>query len=111
MLLTPDLKARILANRDEARLARAKAEQDYDGDPPRCLTCVYFKRQPLVPYVERTLKGRSSKKVRQLKIKARAHHDRNPIVDRCTFGNFQVNGYGVCNEWRNRAGERIVEAV
>jgi hypothetical protein len=84
----------------------AKAEQDYDPDPPRCRTCVYFRHEPEILKIERTLKRRGGK-TKTVMVPARAHPSRNPLVMRCTFGNFKVSAQGICNEWRNHAGERV----
>lgn len=90
----------------DARTAKAHAAQDYDPNPPRCATCVYWKQGPQDRYLERQVKGRSGK-VRTVRFKQRAHPTRNPIVNRCTFGNFRVSLHSVCNEWHSREGERI----
>lgn len=89
------------------RVQRAMAAQDYDPAAPRCATCVYFKHEPLVRLVERTLDSRHGKKTRKVMVRLRPHPTRNPMVDRCTFGNFLVKPAGVCNEWHSRSGERI----
>lgn len=61
-----------------------RLQQGYDGDPPRCFTCVYFQRKfqhrPAMP---------------------------NPTVERCTFGDFPVTHKAVCDEWHSREGEVI----
>lgn len=91
---------------DDARTARAKAEQDYESSPPRCVTCVYFRREPhtLFRSVEKiTRKG----KTKMIKVPMRAHPRNNPIVDRCSFGNFLTRPHSICNEWRTRDGERL----
>lgn len=88
------------------KIAQAMAQQDYDANPPRCLTCVYYVRQPERPYCERTMKGRRNT-VRHVRVKLKAHPHRNPLVDRCTFGNFIVKPSAVCDEWHSREGERI----
>ena len=88
------------------RVQRAMAAQDYDPAAPRCATCVYFKHEPLVRLVERTLDSRRGK-TRKVMVRLRPHPTRNPMVDRCTFGNFLVKPAGVCNEWHSRSGERI----
>ena len=93
---------------DDTRTASRKAQQDYDPDPPRCETCVYWTYGPQDKYLERQVKGRSGK-VRTVRFKQRIHPTRNPRVDRCTFGNFKVSRYGVCNEWHSRQGERIAD--
>jgi hypothetical protein len=31
----------------------------------------------------------------------------NPIVDRCSFGNFLTKPHAICDEWRSRKGEVI----
>lgn len=93
---------------EDARIERAKQQQDYDHSTPRCATCVFCRTEPKQPYLERTTTSRKGKQKTQL-VKHRAHPVRNPLVDRCTFGNFIVSRNGVCNEWRSREGERIVE--
>lgn len=82
-----------------------KAEQDYDPNPPRCYECVYFSRRPVKDFTERTVTTRKGTK-KVVKVPVRRSRA-NPVVERCTFGNFEVTGRGVCNEWRNRNGERI----
>lgn len=42
-------------------------------------------------------------------VKLHADPVRNPLVDRCTFGNFEVKHYGVCDEWRTRDGQSIAK--
>ena len=95
---------------DDAKTKQAKEAQDYDPTPPRCGTCVYWKQGPEERYLERTVKGRSGK-VRTIRFKQRPHPTRNPIVNRCTFGNFKVSLQGVCNEWHSKDGERITEYI
>lgn len=91
---------------DDARTAKAKATQDYDGNPPRCVTCVYFRREPHTMYVERTIKTRKGK-TKTVTVRAKKHPLSNPLVDRCSFGNFLVKPSAVCDEWRNRDGEHV----
>lgn len=69
---------------------RAKSAQGYDPDPPRCSNCIYYTRGT-----------RSERETAQ-----RAGRSIN-AAQRCTFGNFHTDPVGVCNEWRNRAGETI----
>lgn len=82
-----------------------KIEQDYDPNPPRCYECVYFSRKPVKEYVERTVKTRKGR-LKTVHVQARRSRH-NPVIERCTFGNFEVTGKGVCNEWHSRQGERI----
>lgn len=96
------------ALRDEKE-ARSKVMQDYDPSPPRCATCLYHRREPTQPYIERTMKTRRGFKTQQ--VRNRAHPQRNPLVDRCMFGNFIVKPSAVCDEWRTRDGERIISPV
>jgi len=42
-------------------------------------------------------------------MKAKAHPIHNPMIDRCTFGNFEVRPHHVCNEWHGRDGARLVD--
>lgn len=93
---------------EDARIERAKQQQDYDPNTPRCASCVFCRTEKATPYLERTWVTRSGKQKTQ-RVRNRTHPLRNPLVDRCTFGNFIVSRNGVCNEWRNREGERIVE--
>lgn len=93
---------------ERARVGGAKVQQDYDSNPPRCATCVYFRREPHTLYVDRQVKTRSGK-VKMIRTKAKKHPTRNPLVDRCSFGNFQVKPHHVCNEWHSHSGERIEE--
>lgn len=89
---------------DDARIARAKSEQDYDGSPPRCATCVYFRREPHTLYLERAVTTRNGK-AKTIRVRAKRHPINNPIVDRCSFGNFLTKPHAICNEWRTREGE------
>lgn len=91
---------------DDARTARAKAEQDYDSNPPRCVTCVYFRREPHTLYAVRERVSRRGNVIRT-RVKLRSHPRSNPIVDRCSFGNFLTKPSAICNEWHSHAGERI----
>ena len=93
---------------DDTKTAIQKIQQDYDPDPPRCETCVYWTYGPQDKYLERQVKDNNGK-VRTVRFKKRSHPTRNPRVDRCTFGNFKVSRHGVCNEWHSRKGERIAE--
>lgn len=91
---------------DEAvRIERAKREQEYDPVPPKCSSCVYFKRQLLNPHTERVITTRRGKK-KVVKVNLPASRT-NPKLDMCTFGNFEVRPYGVCNEWHSHTGEKI----
>jgi hypothetical protein len=83
----------------------AKAQQDYDPNPPRCFECVYYQRKLRKEYEERQgITRRGKPIVRKVQL---PRNRANPMIERCTFGNFEVTGKGVCNEWRNRNGERI----
>lgn len=93
---------------DDLRTARAKTEQDFDGDPPRCATCLYFRREPHTLYSERERISRSGKLIR-VRVRLRSHPRDNPIVDRCSFGNFLTKPHAVCDEWRSRSGERVAQ--
>lgn len=75
------------------RVARRQVEQDYDPDPPRCGTCLYF-----------TLGSWSQRAVEAKKGRGIEH------LQRCTFGNFHTTNLGLCNEWRNKAGERLEDS-
>lgn len=77
------------AEREEAR----KRQQGYDPDPPRCGTCVYY---TLGSHRERSLERKRGRS---------ADH-----LQRCTFGDFRTTYKGVCDEWRNRDGERLEQA-
>lgn len=84
----------------------SKVAQGYDGDPPRCMTCVYFRREPHTMWIDRTWTTRKGK-VKTVKVRARKHPVSNPIVGRCSFGNFLTKPSAICNEWHNRQGERL----
>lgn len=84
----------------------AKQAQDYDHNPPRCATCVYLRHGPRTKYLVVTKTSRSGKS-RQVRVNAKKHPIKNPSVDHCTFGNFEVRPQAVCNEWHSRDGERI----
>ncbi len=83
-----------------------KAIQNFDDDPPRCFTCVYFRREPHVLFRE-VKKTTRSGKVRIRKEPVRKHPILNPTVDRCSFGNFLVKGHSVCDEWHGKNGDKI----
>lgn len=72
--------------REEAR----KRGQGYDKDTPRCGTCLYF---TMGTCQERAL--------------ARRRGYGFEALQRCTFGDFQTSPVGLCDEWRNRAGDRL----
>lgn len=88
------------------RELRNKKEQGYDGDPPRCVTCVYFRREPHTKFVEREVRTRKGKK-RIIKVPLRKDPVLNPIVDRCSFGDFLTKPHAVCDQWHSRAGETL----
>ncbi len=73
-----------------ARIAIRRSQQDYDPDPPRCGTCLYF-----------TLGTWSRRKEEARKGRGIEH------LQRCTFGDFHTTPRAVCDEWRNKEGERI----
>lgn len=81
----PDLKE-IEAH----RVKRMKEQQTFDPDTPRCGTCVYYTR------------GTDSMRRTEAKKGWGIDH-----LQRCTFGNFYTTNLGLCDEWRNKAGERI----
>ena len=83
--------------------AEAKKRQDYDSDPPRCFLCVYFKREPAKKYSERPIKGKGNT-LKMVRVRL-PPSIQNPLVDRCTFGNFECSPAGVCNAWRGRNGD------
>lgn len=89
---------------------RAKRQQEYDSNPPRCTTCLFFSRQPRQPFAERTVKTRNGKE-KKIRINLRPNPLKNPLVDLCTFGNFVTKPHAVCDEWRSRDGERIINAL
>lgn len=84
----------------------AKARQNFDADPPRCMTCVYFRREPHTLHELRQVKNRRGK-VKTIKVPMRKDALLNPIVDRCSFGNFLTKPHSVCDEWHSRTGEVI----
>ena len=88
-----------------------KRDQDYEPDTPRCLTCCYFKREPLdnaLNYVQR--RSRKGKLI-TVKVPPNRRRKVNPIVDKCTYGDFQVKPGGVCREWHGRDGSKLAEAI
>jgi hypothetical protein len=91
---------------DDARAVSAKLEQDYDNDPPRCATCCYFRREPHTLFRMQEVKTRKGKLVMR-KVSVRKHPILNPIVDRCSYGNFLVKIHHVCNKWHGRDGSKI----
>lgn len=95
---------------DEARVARAHRAQQYDSNPPRCLTCVYFKRR-LLNDEPQEARVRTRKGYRMVMRKPKRQTRVNPMVEKCTFGNFVTKGYAVCDEWHSREGERIEGAM
>ncbi|HGM6773283.1 TPA: hypothetical protein ACKQAW_003892 [Stenotrophomonas maltophilia] len=84
----------------------AKAKQNFDADPPRCMTCVYFRREPHTLHREVVKLSRKGKP-RIRKEPLRKDPILNPIVDRCSFGNFLTKPYAICDEWHSRTGEVI----
>lgn len=95
---------------ERQRIAAAKARQDHDADPPRCLNCVYFRREPHTKFIEREVKQRNGK-LKMVRIPAKRHPVRNPLVDRCSFGNFEVKQHHICNEWHGHAGDSLEKPV
>lgn len=87
---------------DDARTKAAKLAQGHDSNPPRCAICCYFRREPHTLFVER--KSRSG---RTVKSRLKPHPTRNPLVDRCSFGNFVVKPHHVCDRWHGHDGARI----
>lgn len=85
--------------------AGAKAAQDYEHEPPACRSCVYYRLEPKLKFVEREVKTRKGLVMRTVPVKA--NKISNPKVPQCSFGNFNVSPYGVCNEWHSKKGERI----
>lgn len=83
---------RLTGPKERARVERKKAQQDYDPDPPRCGTCLFF-----------TL-GTWSQRANEAKKGRGIEH-----LQRCTFGDFRTTTRAVCDEWRNKAGERIAD--
>jgi len=79
----PDLVAM-----EALRIKRVKHEQGFDPDTPRCGTCIYY--------------AQGSAAMRRLDIKRGRGIGH---LQRCTFGNFHTTNLGLCNEWRNKAGE------
>jgi hypothetical protein len=91
---------------DDERIEKAKRQQDYDADTPRCFTCLYFKRERR--FDQRLVKKRSGgMKVVTFPVKKRI--GTSHLVDRCAFGNFEVKAGGACKEWRGRQGEVLAE--
>lgn len=50
-------------------------------------------------------RSRSGKTLRVIKQPVRKHPLTNPVVERCSFGNFEVRHHHLCDEWRSRSGE------
>ncbi|WP_141098736.1 hypothetical protein [Stenotrophomonas pavanii] len=88
---------------------KQKRQQGYDPSTPRCATCLYFRREPHTIYRMVEKRGRSSK-IRIRKEPVRKHAIHNPVVDRCSFGNFITRPQAACDEWRNSEGECIAKA-
>ncbi len=82
------------------------ARQNFDADPPRCVTCVYFRREPHSLHELRQVKTRRGK-VKTIKVPKRKDAVLNPVVDRCSYGNFMVKPHSVCDEWHSRSGETV----
>jgi len=88
-----------------------KVEQDYDEDTPRCFNCCYFRREPMdsaMSYVDRV--NKRGNKIR-CKLPPSRRRQVNPIVDKCTFGNFQVKPGALCREWHGRDGAKLVDEI
>ncbi len=75
------------------RQAEAMARQSYDPDTPRCGNCLYY---TLGTHKRRREEARKGRGITHLQ--------------RCTFGDFHTSPVGLCDEWRNRAGERLEQA-
>jgi hypothetical protein len=82
----------------------AKARQNFDGNPPRCTTCVYFRREPHTKFVERNVRTRRGR-IKTVMVPLRKDPKLNPIVDRCSFGDFLTKPHAVCDEWHSHQGE------
>lgn len=78
--------------KERARVERKRAEQGYDPEPPRCGTCLFF---TLGTWSQRAIEAKKGRGIEHLQ--------------RCTFGNFHTTTRAVCDEWRNKDGERIAE--
>lgn len=83
-----------------------KVSQRFDPEPPRCITCVYFRREPHTLFKTEQRKNRRGQLVTR-KVPLRKDAILNPIVDRCSFGNFLTKPHGVCDEWHSKTGETI----
>lgn len=75
-----------------SRIAQRRAQQDYDPDPPRCGTCLYF---TLGPWSKRAIEAKKGRGIEHLQ--------------RCTFGDFHTQAKAVCDEWRDKSGERLAD--
>lgn len=71
------------------KVAIKKRSQDYDCNPPRCRTCIYFK-QP------------------SAKVRRENRRTGKDEVTMCSFGDFPVVYFAVCNEWRDKNGSTIL---
>lgn len=71
-------------------LARAKAQQGYDSNIPRCKTCVH--RKPEVQGVPA-----------QFAVSGVQTYQ----PPRCKIGYFAVHDYGVCDLWKSKQGETL----
>lgn len=90
--------------------AKAKIEQGHDADPPRCATCVYFRREPHTMFRLVEKKRRNGNGTKIIKVPAPKHPLLNPIIERCSYGNFQVKPHHLCDRWHSRQGERLEDA-
>lgn len=90
----------------DQRARDAKLQQGHDANPPRCAVCVYFRREPHTLYIDRQTKNRRGKP-KTIQIRQRAHPVRNPLIDRCSFGNFEVKPHHICDEWHGHDGTTL----
>lgn len=75
------------AKKGRHALRRARKQQGFEFNPPRCTNCVHLKTP---------LYGRPET----------AWHDRKPYVPpSCGLGGFQVNPWSICDQWKGRDGE------
>lgn len=63
---------------------KAKEDQDYDKDPPRCDNCI-----------------------NRAKEKAGIPGKRQYLPNRCKIGGFVVVVHGVCNQWKGYDGSTV----
>lgn len=77
-----------MINLDCEKVAIRKRSQDYDCNPPRCRTCIYYTRSSL-------------KQKKELKNAGKKE------IEYCSYGDFKTVYFALCNEWRDKSGSTI----